>query len=375
MNQHHTKVCLLLTSFTFFWLWQIVMPVLDQHLPLINIGHSDLFLPVSEIISQYLGAATLLSGYALYSVVSYGELSFKMNVAFMLTAFMITSGHGVHVACVTIQTQMATHDPLYALVYFLHEHWSHNMFLTGFYSLIFLLIWAERNCSSKQPRNPTAAHTGSLANGSTTLLSRTYYTNGKDTPKADELVTDNYNCCQECRQLPPLSGIRISGCLNKVTMTTIDNHHHKNRTVHYQLVDKHCVEHHTTKIVASKPCMSHDHKRSLKGGKCGKTMQSDDDILWGRQTIVLLAKLIVLWTTWVWPVVVGTYFSVFALMTSTKPLTTMFYFGVLFTQMKLYKELPFEGLTEFFKEYHDNNTVISSFFTKAVLVGLPIMLL
>ena len=150
MFPQHVKICILLTSFTLFWSWQIAQPVLDSRLPSIRMGLTNSSLPISEVLSQYMGAATLLTAYTLYSTVSHGALSFKMNLAFVLASFMIASGHGVHMASVTIQKQMSRNHPIYALVYFLHEHWSHNMFLVGFYSLVFLLIWAERNCTLRK---------------------------------------------------------------------------------------------------------------------------------------------------------------------------------------------------------------------------------
>ena len=381
MTLHCTKVCILLSSFTLFWIWQIVQPVLDEYLPSISIGpHTNLTLPVSEVISQHLGIGTLLSGYALYSAVSYGHLSFSMNIAFMLPAFMIVSGHGVHVACVTIQIQMTKQDPLHALVYFLHEHWSHNTFLTGFYSLVFLLIWAERH-GWKCAQNPVIQKHNQVPSRLPSPTQESQVPNDVHlkeklaaTPKATAGSCQG-TVLQECNKLA-----RHDGSMETISRATIDNHKHRNGTIsHYILHSSSNAN--GVPLTTSQRCFptgdcTCDKMLRLQtgvktGGKVGK-----NNTVRGRQTSTLLPRLVVLWTTWVMPVIMGVYFSVFASLTSTKPLTMLFYVGVLSSQMMMMckERLSFSGLSDFLKLRDNNEMIVGGFFTKAVLIGLPLML-
>lgn len=367
---HQTKVCVLLFSFTFFWCWQIVQPVLDGHLPSISITHTNLTLPISEVASQYLGAATILSGYALYFTLNYGDLSFVMNVAFMLAAFMVASGHGVHVACVTIQNQMTAQNSLHKLVYFLHEHYSHHTFLIGFYGLVFLLIWTERN-SSKRPQVLTSntklptestSHKQRSSDSCNGRKPRSESTAGASSCTHNRLSTS----VQECKQLSSLS--KIHKPPTKVSQRTTDCSIHNIGTIsgHNDMNTDYL-----DRVSATQAPLQH--KLQSKSDGIGEKLAMAIT-LQEKQFSTQLARLIVLWTTRVWPVFVGVYFSVFASMTSTKPLTTLFYFGVLSSQMMLYKKLPFNGLADFLNLL-DNDLVIGGFFTKAVLVGLPLMFL
>ena len=384
MALHRTKVCILLSSFTFFWIWQIVQPVLDKCLPSISIGpHTNLTLPVSEVISQYLGIGTLLSGYALYSAVNYGQVSFGMNTAFMLPAFMIASGHGVHVACVTIQIQMTKQDPLHALVYFLHEHWSHNTFLIGFYSLVFLLIWAERYYGSKSAQSPVIQKHNQVPSR---LLSPTQESQVPNDDRLKEMLAatpkPTVGSCQgtmlqECNKLA-----KHNESIETISRATIDNHKHNNGTTNHYNIILHSNRNTNGILTTSQrslptgDCTCDKTLRLQTGVKAGGTVVTDTTVQ-GRQTSTLLPRLIVLWTTWVMPVIMGVYFSVFASLTSTKPLTMLFYMGVLSFQMMMmiHKEQPsFSGLSDFLKLWDNNDMIVGEFFTKAVLIGLPLML-
>jgi hypothetical protein len=388
-SQHRTKTCLLLLSFTFFWIWQIVQPVLDEHLPSIIIGpHTNLTLPLSEVISQYLGAATLLSGYALYFTVSYGQLSFGMNSAFMLPAFMIVSGHGMHVACVTIQVQMTKQDPLYALVYFLHEHWSHNTFLMGFYGLVLLLIWAERQ-GSKCAQNPAIRKHNQVPRPK--LLSSIH---GSQVLNEDGL--------REKLAATPKSKATAGSCQGTVpkectkstdttSIATIDSHKNKNGRVNHRNNIIHansCANGtlpSTSRQCFSLPtgCSMRDKTLTLQPGvkvrEAGGKEFGNNTAVQGGQTTTLMANLIVFCTTRVLPIIMGVYFSVFASLTSTKPLTMLFYVGVLSYQMTLFYynikgQLSFCGLSGILKFLDSDEMIVGGFFTKAVLIGLPLML-
>lgn len=398
MTLHHTKVCLLLSSFATFWIWQIVQPVFDEHLPSITISpHTNLTLPLSEVISQYLGAGTLLSGYALYSTVNYGQLSFGMNTAFMLPAFMVASGHGVHVACVTVQIQMTKQDPLYALVYFLHEHWSHNTFLMGFYGLVLLLIWAERYGSKCAQNSVIQKHNlvpRLLRLNFTHQESQVLNDDGlgeklATTPKSKATGRSHQGTVpQECRKL-----VKYDESMETVSLTTIDNHKHENGR----------VNHHNNNIVHPNSsangillttsqrclptdCCTGDKMLMLQTGDkvqaVGGKVLGGSTTLQGRQTTTLTANLIVLWTTRAMPIIMGIYFSVFASLTSTKPLTMLFYVGVLsFQMMMLYydkkeRQLSLRGLADNMSKFWggSDEMIVGGFFTKTVVIGLPLML-
>ena len=382
MISHHTKVHLLLSSFTFFWIWQIVQPVFDEYLPSINIGpHTNLTLSISEVISQYLGAGTLLSGYALYSAVNYGQLSFGMNIAFMLPAFMIASGHGVHVACVTIQIQMTKKDPLHALVYFLHEHWSHNTFLIGFYGLVALLIWSER-CGSKCAQNPVNQKYSQVPLIHTQEPQQVHVVNNcskeklATTPKptADSYTNSSINSCQgtalqECDKQSSLARHDIS--IETIPKARFDNHKHKNGTVNHSTCNANGI------LATTQQCLptnhTYDKKLRLPTGVKANGEVGKSTTIQGRQMGTLFARFVVLWTTWVMPIIMGVYFSVFASLTSTKPVTTLFYLGVLSFQMISKERHSFYGLSDFLK-FWNNEMIVGGFFTKAVLIGLPLML-
>ena len=99
---------------------------------------------VSEIIALYLGVATMASVYSLYWVCSDGKATFWQNMAFSVLASLTSSGYGMHAACVVAQLQMAPDNPLYSLLDFVHERWSHYMFQCGIFSLLLLIVWTER---------------------------------------------------------------------------------------------------------------------------------------------------------------------------------------------------------------------------------------
>lgn len=385
MTSHRIKICLLLSSFIFFWIWQIVQPVLDEYLPSLTIGpHTNLTLPISEVISQYLGVGTLLSGYGLYSALNYGQLSFGMNLAFFLPAFMVASGHGVHVACVTIQVQMTRLDPQYALVYFLHEHWSHNTFLIGFYGLVFLLIWAERN-GSKRAKTPTEIRKYNRA--PRLLLGPTRVPNDRLAEKLATTPKDAAVRCKSCQGTVLQECNAVTRCNDSVETISIVNHKHKNGTIkHYNnticrngillTTSKRCLPTDSTPDKVLRSRLQTPVKVQAGGRGAGEVGEATTEQ--GRQTITLISSLIVLWTTRVMPIMMGVYFSIFASLTSTKPLTMLFYVGVVSFQMTMmHKErtiVSFGGLSHILKFWDNEERIVGGCFTKAVLIGLPLML-
>lgn len=391
---YQAKVCLLLTVFTFFWSWQIAEPLLDRYLPTIYIGEkTNLNLPLSEVLSQYLGAGTLLSGYVLYSVVSYGELDLAMNIAFLLAAFMLASGHGVHVASVTIQNQISAQDSIHELVYFLHEYWSHNMFLIGFYSIVLLLMWTERRRAGHL-RHIVASSTSIYVSPCSPSSFSSFVSNKCPTKTTLETTANNHmmtRCpCtiatmgQECYQAP--SGLSQVHMCRTATPSVIETP--KSHITNTVTAINHCtcycaISSSLTDNGGSLSWPTSDPsmpvptimERKLQCNKQHVIVRREGNTSTVLYINTYLSRFIIMWVTQVWPVFVGVYFSVFASMTSTKPLTLLFYFGVLSSQLTLYRKFSFTRLVDFFEFYDNNYILVSGFFTKAVLVGLPLMLI
>ena len=303
----------------------------------------------------------------LFFAVNNGSLTFFMNVAFILAGFMLASGHGVHMACVTIQKQMSARNHLYELVYFLHEHWSHNMFLIGFYSLVFLLIWAERN-GLKRPQRETVLYTfpvNSITQGHDLATDKGHQPTSEGTANNDKSCHGTSSL--ECRG--QLSQSQVQRTSTKLTPSAIETH--QSQTISGHNHDNDCK---VKKSPLPSTLFTCTCKRSTLMSRANEKRSRVTYATILMNSYSLFAMFIVTWTTRVWPVFVGIYFSAFASMTSTKPLTTLFYFGVLSSQMALYKKLSFAGLSDYLR-LCDNNMVISGFFTKAVMVGLPLMLL
>jgi len=157
-----TKVSLLLISTCLLWIWLGLQPTLDGALPYVSIGHNKLVLPVSEVFAQFLCIFTVITAYCLYSACAGQRLSLVGNLAFLLFAAVLASGNGIHVASVIIQRQLNPKDAINTLVEFLHERWSHNTFLFGFYAILLVTVWAEKSfilqVGHKNPDDPGGTH-------------------------------------------------------------------------------------------------------------------------------------------------------------------------------------------------------------------------
>ena len=159
--ERNSKIALLLATTMLFWMWQSSHPVFDKALPFLDISNggfsirealkdndqlsgSSIILSVSEIIALYVGVATMASLYGLYSVCSDGKATFLQSVTFVGLVSLTSAGYGMHAVCVIIQLQMFPDNPLYSLLDFVHERWSHYMFQCGVFSLFLLVMWAEK---------------------------------------------------------------------------------------------------------------------------------------------------------------------------------------------------------------------------------------
>ena len=164
----NTKTGYLLASTTLLWIWQSAQPTFDKVLPFLDISENgfqlksaasfkdneildstSIFISVSEIIAVYVGVATMVSLYSLFWVCSEGNAKFWQNLAFILLATLASVGYGMHAVCVIAQLHISQDNPLYALLDFVHERWSHNMFQFGMFSLFLLVVWSEKPRSVK----------------------------------------------------------------------------------------------------------------------------------------------------------------------------------------------------------------------------------
>jgi hypothetical protein len=163
-----TKSCFLLISTTLLWVWQSVQPTFDKILPFLDISDDGLHLKtaasfrlheildstsiiisLSEIIAMCVGVATMVSLYSLFWVCTEGSAQFWQSLAFILLATLTSVGYGMHAVCVIAQLHISQDNPLYALLDFMHERWSHNMFQIGMFGLFLLVVWSEKPRSLK----------------------------------------------------------------------------------------------------------------------------------------------------------------------------------------------------------------------------------
>ena len=153
----------LLASTILLWVWQSVQPTFDELLPFLDISdngvhlksafsfrHNEILdstsiiISISEIIAMCVGVATMISFYSLFWVCSEGSAKFWQNLTFILLATLTSVGYGMHAACVIAQLHISQDNPLYALLDFMHERWSHSMFQSGMFGLFLLVVWAEK---------------------------------------------------------------------------------------------------------------------------------------------------------------------------------------------------------------------------------------
>ncbi len=159
-----THKSLLLMATTLLWAWQVSQPLLDTILPWVSINDKFSVL-ISEIVSQYVCIPTLLCFYSLFYVSAGNKLSFRQTLYFLSFATILASGHGIHMACVTIQLQLEPPDGIYSLVDFLHERYSHNVFLFGLYGMLLLVVLAEKEFVHTEQTSPAEPKNGNICNG------------------------------------------------------------------------------------------------------------------------------------------------------------------------------------------------------------------
>lgn len=184
MDKRTENTYQLLASTTFLWIWQSVQATFDNALPFLDISEdgfqlkaagslrqneildsASIIIPVSEIIAMCVGVGTMASLYSLYWVCSEGRARFWQNLAFILLATVSSLGYGIHGMCVIAQQHISQDNSLYALLDFMHERCSHNMFQFGMFSLFLLVVWAQKPRSVKT----TIVRYKSIASAVTTM--------------------------------------------------------------------------------------------------------------------------------------------------------------------------------------------------------------
>ncbi len=137
----------LMLSTLSLWILQTTMPVLQDFLPYLSLttNSQQLAIPLAQALNQLVGLLTCLSAYCLLYQRAAGTLSLKTNLLFVTIGFCITTGHGMHTVCVLVEEKVLHQASIHALVDFLHEVVSHNMFVAGIYCLMGLLMKTERD--------------------------------------------------------------------------------------------------------------------------------------------------------------------------------------------------------------------------------------
>lgn len=167
---HLAMVCsskspILFVSTLSLWMLQLSMPLFDNFLPHLSLTRNsvEIAIPLNQILNIIVGGICFVSAYCLLASRSGGRLSLAENLLYLTTGFMITTGHGIHTVCVIVGAKISHLPEVDALVDFLHEVVSHNMFVGGFFSLMVLVVAVEKtqflDMQANKPKN------GNVPNG------------------------------------------------------------------------------------------------------------------------------------------------------------------------------------------------------------------
>ena len=210
------------------------------------------FLPQRQVVNQLVGIAIILLDYKWLHTLQDGKVSLTNSLFFLFCAYLVTTGLGIHVACVVLQEVMTQSNELFHLIDFLHEIISHNMFVGGFYAIMAVIMVAE-----------------------------------------------------------------------------------------------------------SKKALGHQKTNKEKG---------DQKFLWGNNSLLNI------FFQYVWPIVIGLYFSIFASITGTTIVTLIFYAYVIFYFTSTMIQLRSSGITPFsIHSICNSQLLVLGGFTKAAVVGIPVL--
>ena len=141
-----SKTALLLVTTLALWIVHSVMPAIEGFLPILHLS-SSIHLPWGQILNQLMGVSVSFSTYSWLHIVLDRKVSLTNNLFYLFCGYLVTTGHGIHTACVVLQKVMSQDNELFDLAHFLHEKVSHNMFMSGFYAMIAAVILAEQNAT------------------------------------------------------------------------------------------------------------------------------------------------------------------------------------------------------------------------------------
>ena len=279
--ERYTSASLLLISTLFLWEWYTAQPLLDKTLPHLPISsqYVELYIPLSEVIAGYVSLLAILSAFSLYWVIANYKLSLGQVLSLVVCVYMIASGSGMHVGCVIAESNIRDgnmeKESLSALLHFMHEYWSHNTFLFGFFGMMLLASWRD-------------------------ILFVSEITVGEQARSC----TQSRNGIQKGSKYKSVAHSGQPSSLSNVTDSTVRN---RGRPAH----TGHCVN--NGAIV--------DHEQaSLDKGHTDSAY-----------TIVY--KFLV---QWILPLQTGLYFSVFSVQTSTELITAIFFGAILIMFMIAY---------------------------------------
>ena len=346
VNNAMASSSLLLVGSLSLWMLQTTSPVLQAFLPHISVQwpwrndnnnatsndsiETTTTLLLQVPVSQALGfAAGLLSYLAAYCLLwdrsgsgrsgtgrsnSGGRLSLQSNLLFLLFGVMVTYGHGMHAVCVMMeeerssQANMQLLPGMAAYVDFLHRFVSHNMFVFGIYGLLALIMSVERDEFLRCMKMGVQREVG--CKGSVVVASNTSVCNSGNNSKE----TENRDVCN--------SGNNSKETENQVLRAI--SHHNRN-TVHFARVQ-----------------------------------------IWNTNSGIVSFVL-----HWGWPLILGTYFSVFGGLTGTTAVTLLFYMFIYLHTIKTCRQLGV-GLGEM---ACNDQLLVCGTVAKAAIVGMPVLLL
>ena len=139
------------------WVLQTSMPAIDKILPTLSIIYPpDAALLVrinsGQILNIFVGLGTFISFYCLFSTVSQRRKSSKETSThiFFVCQYLVMTGMGMHTVCVILEEEFGQTLDIEAvrLIHFLHEYLSHWMFMNGFYTSLFVIIFVEAKPST-----------------------------------------------------------------------------------------------------------------------------------------------------------------------------------------------------------------------------------
>ena len=298
------KSAQLLVATLSLWILQTSMPVLEKYFPKLTVSrHSTEFSPpLSQLLNQFVGILDYLCAYCLLHACAKGRLGLRDNCLFLGVGFLIVSGHGMHSVCVSVERvkELSQAPEVLVLVDFLHEVVSHNMFVGGIYVLLALVMTTEM-----------------------------HYFRSKTHKKTD--------ICEAS-----------SG-------------HYENATMDFS---RKCIRMESSRkqvnVIGQSKTFQSPVEDNLSGGGISDVQTTASSHVNHARNKLLLRMLF----NWAFPLVMGLYFSIFATLTGTVPVTVLFYLGV-------YAYAVSVGLTRLWNE----GIVVCSTVFKTACIGMPVLAL